>query len=335
MMARIRSIKPEFPHSESMGEISRDARLTFILLWTLADDSGRLRGNSRMLASLLYPYDNDAPELIDGWLCELESQRCLVRYKADGSSYIQIYNWLIHQKIDKPSKSKIPPFDESSRILGESSRSFVVGSKDLRIKGSKDQGEDLSPPSPSAQVPPSASLQAKSPAESEELTGRNPENDLNGDLFAEDAPANASGTRQIAPGSTITPSEPSSLLQGSENSTKAVLSGFGDQAEIGKAKRAVAAVRPDDVPEDVWNDFKAMRQAKKAPLTQTAMNIIKEQAEKAGMNLPDVLSMCCANGWQGFNADWVRNKSNQNNGRRMPPAESFNDNDYGTEIMPL
>ena len=59
-MARIRTIKPEFPQSESMGRVSRDARLCFVMLWTIADDSGRLRGNSRMLASLLFPYDDDA-----------------------------------------------------------------------------------------------------------------------------------------------------------------------------------------------------------------------------------------------------------------------------------
>lgn len=118
-MARIRSIKPEFPHSESMGAVSREARLCFILLWTIADDSGRLRGNSRMLASLLYPYDNDAGNLIDGWLSELESNDCVIRYKVDGSSYLQICNWLIHQKIDKPSASKLPEFDESSRSLAK------------------------------------------------------------------------------------------------------------------------------------------------------------------------------------------------------------------------
>ena len=67
-MARIRTIKPEFPHSESMGRVSREARLCFILLWTIADDAGRLRGNSRMLASLLYPYDDDAKKQYpDGW----------------------------------------------------------------------------------------------------------------------------------------------------------------------------------------------------------------------------------------------------------------------------
>src|SRR6478672_1250768 len=80
LMARIRSIKPEFPQSESMGNVSRDARLTFIQLWTIADDEGRLRGNSRMLASLLYPYDDDAKRLIDKWLLELESQSCITRY---------------------------------------------------------------------------------------------------------------------------------------------------------------------------------------------------------------------------------------------------------------
>ena len=116
-MARIRTIKPEFPHSESMGRVSRDARLTFIQLWTLADDEGRLRGNSRMLASLLFPYDDDAKDLIDEWLTELEREKCIVRYTVEGTSYVQILNWLNHQKIDKPSKSKLPALGESSRIL--------------------------------------------------------------------------------------------------------------------------------------------------------------------------------------------------------------------------
>jgi hypothetical protein len=120
-MARIRTIKPEFPQSESMGRVSRDARLLFVQMWTIADDEGRLRGNSRMLASLLFPYDNDAPGLIDGWLTELEREGCIIRYIVENhaykQNYCQISNWLIHQKIDKPSASKIPKFDESSRIL--------------------------------------------------------------------------------------------------------------------------------------------------------------------------------------------------------------------------
>jgi hypothetical protein len=138
-VARIRTIKPEFPQSESMGNVTREARLCFIMLWTIADDSGRLRGASRMLASLLFPYDNDAPKLMDKWLGELEQEKCIARYEVDGAQYVQIANWLDHQKIDRPSQSKFPPFDESSRIVAKPRE---PSSGDLRTKdqGPKDQG---------------------------------------------------------------------------------------------------------------------------------------------------------------------------------------------------
>lgn len=116
-MGRIRTIKPEFPQSETIGSLSRDARLLFIQLWTIVDDSGRARAASRMLASLLFPYDDDAPALIDGWMDELESAGCIRRYEVSGAKYLDLPNWLKHQKIDKPSASKIPAFDEASRSL--------------------------------------------------------------------------------------------------------------------------------------------------------------------------------------------------------------------------
>lgn len=121
-MARIRTMKPEFPQSESMGRISRDARLLFLQLWTICDDEGRTRADSRMLASLLYPYDDGEDghvkttrREIETWLEELEREACIVRYMADGNAYLQVCNWLKHQKIDKPTRSKIPAFVESSR----------------------------------------------------------------------------------------------------------------------------------------------------------------------------------------------------------------------------
>jgi hypothetical protein len=118
-MARIRSIKPEFPQSESMGRVSRDARLLFVLLWTICDDSGRTRAASRMLASLLFPYDDDAAGLIDGWLTELEHEGCIVRYTVDGSTYLEIRKWCKHQKIDKPSPSRLPDPREDSREVAK------------------------------------------------------------------------------------------------------------------------------------------------------------------------------------------------------------------------
>jgi hypothetical protein len=131
-MARIRTIKPEFPQSESMGRVSREARLLFVLLWTLCDDAGRTRAASRMLASLLFPYDDDAPALIDGWLAELEREGCLWFYEAGGSRYLQIANWSNHQKIDKPSGAKFPEPRESSRGLAR-----------IREHSSEDRDHDL------------------------------------------------------------------------------------------------------------------------------------------------------------------------------------------------
>ena len=127
-MGRIRSIKPEFPQSESMGNVSRDARLLFIQLWTLVDDSGRARGSSRMLASLLFPYDDDAPALIGGWLGELQREGCVELYEVDGARYVWCKNFLRHQKIDKATASKLPEYTEASRVLAESSRAIGDGS---------------------------------------------------------------------------------------------------------------------------------------------------------------------------------------------------------------
>jgi hypothetical protein len=125
-MARIRTIKPEFQQSESMGRVSRDARLLFVQLWTYADDSGRARAASRMLASVLFPFDDDAPNLIDGWLDELERENCIVRYIVDGTTYLQVINWEKHQKIDKPSPSRLPSLENGEMLDNPRRHSFNI-----------------------------------------------------------------------------------------------------------------------------------------------------------------------------------------------------------------
>ncbi len=145
-MARIRTIKPEFPQSESMGRVGREARLCFILLWTLADDAGRLRGNSRMLASLLYPYDDDSKTLIDGWLSELSSEGCIARYEAQGTSYVQIISWLDHQKIDKPTPSKLPELPTTSRKVAKPREDSCRKGREWNgVEGSAEPQDDSTP----------------------------------------------------------------------------------------------------------------------------------------------------------------------------------------------
>lgn len=153
-MARIRTIKPEFPQSESMGRVSRDARLLFVQLWTICDDEGRARGNSRLLASLLYPYDSDAPALMDGWLAELEAIEAIRRYCIEGDTYLEVCKWLKHQKIDHKTASKIPEFREDSRILASLSE-VVAPDMDQDLDLDR-EGRGSSEPATADSLPPSS-----------------------------------------------------------------------------------------------------------------------------------------------------------------------------------
>jgi hypothetical protein len=140
-----------------MGRVSRESRLCFILLFTLADDAGRLRGNSRMLASLLYPYDDDAKKHIDGWLTELHKEECITRYEAEGDQYIQLNKWLQHQKIDKPSPSKIPSPDNSLPFSNPREDSIADQGRDQGMEGNIEPNGSLSS-QPTAERTPSQRL---------------------------------------------------------------------------------------------------------------------------------------------------------------------------------
>jgi len=147
---RIRSIKPEFWESESLGRVSREARLLFIGLFSCCDDVGRARASSRLLASRLFPYDDDAFKRLPSWIAELEKQGCIRIYVVDGESYLDLPKWANHQKIDKPSASKLPSFDdvrEDSREFENNSLGTGNGNRE------EEQGED------SADKPPSVRFQ--------------------------------------------------------------------------------------------------------------------------------------------------------------------------------
>ncbi|MDQ6988484.1 MAG: helix-turn-helix domain-containing protein [Mariprofundaceae bacterium] len=71
--------------------------------------------------------------------------------------------------------------------------------------------------------------------------------------------------------------------------------------------------KPENVSDEVWQDFTILRKAKKSPITNTVITMLKKQAEKAGITLEHALSICCERGWQSFNAnwDWKGDRNNQ------------------------
>ena len=67
-------------------------------------------------------------------------------------------------------------------------------------------------------------------------------------------------------------------------------------------------ITPEGVSQSVWQDFKNLRKAKKAPITQRVIDGMQEQAELAGWTLEQAMSECCVRGWQAFKAEWVAEK---------------------------
>lgn len=75
---------------------------------------------------------------------------------------------------------------------------------------------------------------------------------------------------------------------------------------------------PDGVTIEVWDGFLKVRKAKKAPVTEAALAGIQREARKAGWSLNAALTECCARGWAGFKADWVKTDAE----KKMSPYQA-------------
>ena len=75
--------------------------------------------------------------------------------------------------------------------------------------------------------------------------------------------------------------------------------------ESARARAAPAAPDLSDIPDDLLADYRQVRKAKRAALTQTAVNGLRREAAKAGLTLPEAVRMCCERGWVGFKAEWL------------------------------
>lgn len=111
---RIRSIKPEMWHDEKIGGLTRDSRLLFVGLVTMADDEGRLRATPTLIVGHVFPYDDDAGKKLERWLDDLEEARLILRYEVGRLRYVVIRNWRRHQKINRAQPSELPPPPDAS-----------------------------------------------------------------------------------------------------------------------------------------------------------------------------------------------------------------------------
>ncbi|WP_230535782.1 hypothetical protein OHB02_16220 [Streptomyces albidoflavus] len=109
-MARIRTIKPEAFVSESLAAVSLTAERTFFGLLTQADDQGRHRDHAAIIAGQLWVLRPEhTPGDVEQDLAQLADAGLICRYKGPGDKrYLHIVTWRQHQKINRPSASRLP-----------------------------------------------------------------------------------------------------------------------------------------------------------------------------------------------------------------------------------
>lgn len=129
-MARKRMIDPSMWINEDFGTLSILSKLVFIGLFSNADDEGRGKASPAYIKAVLFPYNDDLRIAdIEKALLEISSKMSVIFYSCDENKYYTLTSWNTFQKIDKPSESKIPDYDEANSNIR---RIFVEGSSKVR-----------------------------------------------------------------------------------------------------------------------------------------------------------------------------------------------------------
>jgi len=122
-------------------------RLVFIGLWNIADDEGRGYADARLIRAGLFPLDPvmDVAQ-VELAMVSLEAARLIERYEASGRYYYAVTSWNEHQRINRPSPSRLPapPLNGSAQVsLTDYSLSdpgaLTAGSRKLEVGSRKHQ----------------------------------------------------------------------------------------------------------------------------------------------------------------------------------------------------
>ncbi|WP_371589107.1 hypothetical protein [Streptomyces virginiae] len=122
-MARIRTIKPEMFWSEDLASCDVTAMVTFAGLLTQADDSGRFLAHPAIIAGFVWALRIEhTPAHVARDLDQLAAAGIICRYTGcDDKDYLHFVKWEKHQKIDRPSASRMPrcPVHQADRLCSE------------------------------------------------------------------------------------------------------------------------------------------------------------------------------------------------------------------------
>jgi len=91
-----------------------------------------------------------------------------------------------------------------------------------------------------------------------------------------------------------------------EPNSKAPQSSDSSSLRSEESARKRAIPRPEEVSEQVWGDWLALRKAKRAPVSETVLAEARREADKARLDLQRFLEIWVGRGSQGLQADWLK-----------------------------
>lgn len=148
-MPRIRTIKPQFFRSHQIADLSSDAcRLTCIGLWTYCDDAGRGIDDARVVKGEIWPlHDRVTAKVVEKHLAELAAgdDPIICRYVSAGRRYLHVVKWAEHQRVNRPTPSRIPPClrHESSLKVHGGLTEDSLNAHDRNKEGNKEGNKEV------------------------------------------------------------------------------------------------------------------------------------------------------------------------------------------------
>lgn len=151
LMARIRTVKPEFWSSPDIDDMDPWARLLYVAMWNWADDHGRGTAELRELMGFAFPREHWMTlDVFRRLLGEIHRGFGVKFYKVRGRSYYLIPSWENHQKIDKRAHPKHPAPEEGTEYDPCPPGQRKQSSKSNSPEDSGDPIEDTAGPSESS-----------------------------------------------------------------------------------------------------------------------------------------------------------------------------------------
>jgi hypothetical protein len=107
-MSRIRTLKPEILEDAKTSRLSDACWRTFVSLILLADDHGNLHAEPDRLEAAIFWGSRDPRDTFANILETLASVSLVEFYEVRGQRFAHIVGWDRHQKVDKPSRPRVP-----------------------------------------------------------------------------------------------------------------------------------------------------------------------------------------------------------------------------------